>query len=95
MKAQYPILNTMRWNLTKQASYEEDLETGRYIDNHFNKLLDPNVCIQDKIRMSNVLLNLIDQWRTSLDKSEFVRTLFVDLSKCFDCRERYLITTVL
>ena len=62
------------------------------LQNHFNKIFDPNVsAYRKKYGCQIVLLNFIDQWRTSLDKGEFVGTfLWIYLNVLIVCLMPYL-----
>ena len=56
------------------------------LHNHLNQILDPTVsAYREKYGCQNILLNCIDQWRTSVDENECVGTIFMDLSKCCNC----------
>ena len=44
---------------------------------------------------NHVLLRLIENWEKSLDNKNFVGTVLMDLSKCFDCISHDLLVDLL
>ena len=53
-----------------------------YFDTLFNKML---CAYRKKYACDHILIRLIDLWKWSLDRDQFVGTLLMDLSKAFDC----------
>ncbi len=59
---------------------------------YFDGILNPLVAAYRKrYSCQNVLLDFIDKWRMALDDRQYVGTLFMDLSKCFDCMPHALL----
>ena len=62
------------------------------LQTYFNDIFNPLVAAyRKKYSCHNVLLDFIDKWRVSLDRNEFVGSLFMDLSKCFDAMPHSLL----
>ena len=53
-----------------------------YFDSLFNKML---CAYRKKYACDHILIRLIDMWKWSLDRDDFVGTILMDLSKAFDC----------
>ena len=52
---------------------------------HFNNILNPLVAAyRKKYSCHNVLIDFIDKWKSALDDNNYIGTLLMDLSKCFD-----------
>ena len=56
------------------------------IEDFTNKILSPKLCGFRKCHSTqHVLLNLLKNWQKCLDKSGFLATALMDLSKAYDC----------
>ena len=53
---------------------------------YFNSIFHPYLCVFRKGHgCQTTLLGLIEDWRTALDKNQYIAAVLMDLSKAFDC----------
>ena len=59
-----------------------EIQPGDY----FNNIFHPYLCAFRKGHgCQTILLKLIEDWRTALDKNQYIAAVLMDLSKAFDC----------
>ena len=64
--------------------FERTLE--EQLSNHFEKIFNPYLSAFRKgFSCQSVLLAITEEWQRALDRSEYVGTILMDLSKAFDC----------
>ena len=75
----------MRKKTSNTIEADENLE-------HTNKFLRTFVGACRKLYCSqHILIRLLEEWKTQLDKNKIVRAVLIDLSKAFDCISHYLL----
>ena len=56
------------------------------LGDYFNSVFHPYLCAFRKGHgCQTILLKLIEDWRTALDKNQYIAAVLMDLSKAFDC----------
>ena len=62
---------------------------------YFDKFYQTNSTDFEKDIIRNILLNLLEKWKKSVDKGKSFGALHTDLSKAFDCLDHELLTAKL
>ena len=64
--------------------YEKVIEIQ--LADYFDKIFNPFLCaFRRGHRCQTTLLRLLEDWRETLDKNQYVAAVLMDLSKAFDC----------
>ena len=62
------------------------------VSDYFSSIFEDSLCaFRKKYSCQSTLIKVIDDWIVSLDRIQMIGTMFMDLSKAFDCFSNGLI----
>lgn len=71
-----------------------EYQMNRQISSHFNDIFHTKLsAFRSGLSCEHVLINAVEDWKMALDQNKVVATLFMDLSKAFDCLPHKLLVS--